>query len=130
MPLINWNKPRREHDPVSHAEDNVFDGGPPGAYVPNMDDGDKYSWKGKMVGMRSGNPHVEIRYYPFVIIVSLGGGYRYTFYKPDKTKGINIHIGTSGAIQLSFEKWEQFKEVVEEAKEALREWHDQHDIMS
>jgi hypothetical protein len=127
MGLINWNKPRRKSDPESHAEDNIFDGGPPGAYVPNMNDDDKYSWKGKMVGTRSGHPHVEIRYYPFLIIVSLKGGYKYKFYTREKTKDYNIHVSTSGAIQLSFEKWEEFKAVVDEAKETLRRWHEQHD---
>ena len=127
MGLINWVKPKRKSDPKSHVEDHVFDGGPPGAYVPNMSDDDKYSWKGKLVGTRSGNPHVEIRYYPFVIIVSLGGGYKYNYYKPEKTKGVNVHVGTSGAIQMTFEKFDEMVEVVKEAREKLEEWKRTHD---
>lgn len=41
--------------------------------------------------------------------------------KPTSTKGLNIHIASAGPIQLSFKDWEEFKQVVEEAKQFLED---------
>ena len=119
MGIINWDKPKKRK-PKEEWQNQSFDGGPPGGFVPNMSDKDRRSWKGKLVGVRSDSPQVEIRKDYFVVVVSLGEGYKYKHYTRDETKGINLHIGTSAPIQLSFEEWEEFRQAVEEATEVLK----------
>lgn len=121
--IICWEKPKKirsteEHNALCSSDCEVN-----GTYVPNMSVSDRKKWKGKITGIRT-TPQVEIRKDSFVIIVGLDG-YNYKSYKrePDRfcgsTKGLNIHIASAGPIQLSFDQWEQFKEVVEEARNIL-----------
>jgi hypothetical protein len=118
--LIKWDKPRKIRSAESRAKMYSSDSGVPGTYVPNMSVDDMKSWKGKVVGMNNGHPQVEIRKHPFLMIVSVDGGYKYKFYTPENTGRFNVHISSAGPIQLTFDEWEEMKLVVEEAKEKLR----------
>jgi hypothetical protein len=79
-------------------------------------------WKGKIVGKKKGCPQVEIRKDSFVTVVGLNG-YNYKWYKVgDKssdTSGLNIHVASAGPIQMTFKDWEEWNQVIEEAKEIL-----------
>ena len=117
--VINWGKPRKIHSSADHVEMYQSDSGVPGTYMPNMSDADIKAWKGKVVGSTTSSPQVEIRKDSMVIVVSLGGGYQYKFYKRERTVGINIHISMAGPTQLTFKEWDEMKVAVEEAKQKL-----------
>lgn len=124
MGLICWDKPKKERSTEEHNAMNSSDSGVAGTYVPNMSQSDREKWKGKVTQVKT-SPQVEIRKDTFVIIVGLDG-YTYKGYKRVKdtpysfsTKGLNIHIASAGPIMMSFEGWEEFKAVVEEARKVL-----------
>jgi len=119
MGVLFWGKPKKIMREEQRRETYSSDSEVPGTYVPNMSDEDVKRWKAKLVGHRSGHPHVEIRKDTAVIIVSLGG-YRYKFYTPEKTRGINIHIASAGPIQWTFDDFDNLVKAVEEAKEVLK----------
>ena len=125
--MINWDKPKKVHDPEDMPS---FDGGPPGGYVPNMTEEDMRSWKGKIVGKKLKQPQVELRktfgehfggaYAQVLIIVSLTGtGFKYGYYDRDQTKDVNIHISMNGAAHMTFEQLDEMNEAIEEAKQLL-----------
>jgi len=124
MGTIMWDKPKKIMTEKIRRERFQSDSGIPGTYVPNMTNDDIKRWKGKIVGKTTDSPQVEIRKDSFVIIVSLGGGYKYKYYNRDGTKGINLHIGASGPIQLNFKEWDEMKKIVNEARQVLRELSD------
>ena len=119
MGIINWDKPKKIRGSKEHVDTHRSDSGIPGTFVPNMSDGDVKKWKGKIVGITTGSPQVEIRKNSMLIIVSLGAGYQYKFYTREKTIGINLHISMAGPTQLSFDEWGEMKAVVEEARQEL-----------
>ena len=126
MNLICWDKPKKIRSTEEHNAVYSSDSGINGTYVPNMSVKDRNKWKGKITQVKT-SPQVEIRKDTFVIIIGLDG-YNYKYYrrepeKPwgDSTKGLNIHIASAGPIQLSFKDWEEFKTVIEEAKQTLIE---------
>jgi hypothetical protein len=94
----------------------------PGTFQPNMSDDDRSAWKAKLVGKKSGCLQVEIRKDSFVHIVALDG-YNYKMYKKgDKwsdTNGLNMHIGASGPIQMTFKDWIDWTQAITEAIEVL-----------
>lgn len=120
MGVLNWDKPKKVWATEDWKEISA-DSAPPGVYVPNMSDADIQKWKAKKVGHKVGRPQIEIRKDSTVIVVSLGNGYKYKYYTPEYTKGINLHIATAGAIQWTFEEWEQCIQAVEEARQILEE---------
>jgi hypothetical protein len=121
MSLIQWHKPTKVRSTKEH-NDMFGCEAANGAFVPNMSDKDRKSWKGKITFANTDNPQVEIRKNTFVIVIGLCG-YNYKGYRIDgrycSTKNFNVHIASSGPIQLSFKDWEEFKEVIEEAKQLL-----------
>lgn len=119
MGIIMWDKPKKTMTEETRRVRFQSDCEVPGTYFPNMSPEDRKRWKGKVVGKKTKSPQVEIRKDTFVIIVSLGGGYKYKHYNRDNTIGINLHIGASGPIQLTFNEWEEMKKVVDEASLVL-----------
>lgn len=124
---LRWDKPKKVRSSEDHAETFVADGAPPGTYVPNMSSEDRASWKAKLVGVRSNFPHVEIRKDSMVLIVSLHGWYKYKYYKPQDTQGVNVHIASAGPIMWTFGEWKECQFAVEEARRVSEEWHEKHD---
>ena len=61
MTVLYWQTPKRRTPVADWKKDNVFDGGPPGGYLPNMSDEDMLKWKAKLVGVSTSTPAVEIR---------------------------------------------------------------------
>jgi hypothetical protein len=133
MPILEWNKPEKISTTQQWADNNGFEDGPRGGYVPNMAEEDKKKWKAKLVGKTTLFPQVEIRKslggVNMTIIVSLGRGYNYKFYKATgheningsgaKTEGVNVHIALNGGAQLTFEQMAEMGLAVKEAKEKL-----------
>ena len=120
MGIIMWKKPRKARSSKDHIEMHQSDCEVPGTYVPNMSNDDMKRWKGKVVGTRVGHPQIEVRKYPFVMILS-NGGYKYKYYTREKTENIVFHLSTSGAIQFTADELDEFGKVIEEMKEKLRE---------
>jgi hypothetical protein len=131
-----WDKPKKKQSTEVWKEDNVFDGGPPGGFVPNMGDEDTKRWKAKVVGTKTGYPQVEIRKSvkgsQLLVIVNLGEGYSYKNWHPGppeerangykdwgSTQGINIHLSMNGGFQMTFAELEELHQAVAEAKAHL-----------
>ena len=61
------------------------------------------------------------------LLVSLGSGYKYSYYVPGKdgdtwncgTKGINIHLSSNGALRMTFKELNQMLMAVDEATAVL-----------
>jgi len=127
MSLISWDKPKKIRSTATHNRGHMSDSDIAGTYVPNMSKKDRAKWKGKMTCVTT-SPCVEIRKNSFVIVIGLDG-YDYKSYRriPARwaflsTIGKNVHIASAGPIQLSFKEWEEFKAVVEEAREHLKNY--------
>jgi len=124
MGILSWDKPKKAMS-TEQWKSISADGAPPGVYVPNMSREDDLKWKAKLTGQRRGSPQVEIRRGGMLIIVNLGGGYVYKYYKiePDRwggsTKGVNIHVSMNGPQQMTFEVWDEMVQAVKEAREFL-----------
>ena len=149
MGILSWDKPKQVRTKDQWENHAGFDGGPAGGYVPNMSDSDNKLWKAKVTGQKLGFPQIEIRKAArgsqLLIIVSLGEGYNYKYYRAveeryegktpadfsypitqgeiDKRarplKGINVHVAMNGPAQLTFAEMEEMAEAVREAKYAL-----------
>jgi len=120
MGILSWDKPAQVMTKDEWSSISA-DSAPAGVYTPNMSREDSKKWKARKVGFKSGHPQIEIRREAMVIVVSLGGGYKYKFYTPDKTKGINVHISQSGAAQITFKEFDQMVEAILEAQDVLEE---------
>jgi hypothetical protein len=120
MTVLSWDKPLRAM-PVEEWASWQADSAPPGTYVPNMSDADIRKWKAKKVGFKAGHPQIEIRKDSTVVVVSLGGGYKYKYYTPERTEGINVHIATAGPIQWTWQEFAELQKAVAEARAILEE---------
>jgi hypothetical protein len=124
MGLISFEKPPKLRSSKEHGRMHFSDCGIDGTYVPNMSDEDRARWKGRITGTRKGRPQVEIRKDSFVTIVGLQG-YDYKHYKVgaagSDTSGLNIHIASAGPVQMTFEQWDEWRQVVEEARQILED---------
>lgn len=131
MSVLSWDKPKRKLSVAKWRESYGFEDGPAGGYVPNMSDKDKRKWKAKLVGATTDHPQVEIRKsskaVQLTVIVSLGKGYNYKYYKVKNTpglaqystKGVNVHIALNGGMQLTFAEMAELNDAVLEAKQVL-----------
>lgn len=86
MSILMWDKPKKTKSVKEWKDDYGFDGGPDGGYQSNMSENDKLAWKAKVTGTKLGAPQVEIRKTfatgsQVVIIVNLGQGYNYKYYR-------------------------------------------------
>ena len=116
MELLDFSKPEKVRSTEEHNEGTASDCGVPGTYVPNMSREDREKWKGKIIGKSGKRPlQIEIRKNSSVTVVGLKG-YKYKFYDTDK---FNIHVASSGPIQMTFKDWEEWRQCVEEAKKIL-----------
>lgn len=61
MTVLSWDKPKRKKSVDEWKNDRVFDGGPPGGFIPNMSEEDQLKWKATIVGKTTATPAVEIR---------------------------------------------------------------------
>lgn len=89
MTILRWDVPKKVKTVQQWRESYGFDGGPDGGYQPNMSEADKLSWKAKITGKKLGYPQVEIRKTTergsqVVIIVNLGDGYNYKYYRAEQ----------------------------------------------
>jgi len=152
MGVLMWDKPKKVQSAKDWAEGYGFDGGPTGGFMPNMSDADTRRWKAKITGTKLGFPQVEIRKTAgaqMTIIVNLGEGYNYKYYKAIDEKyegktpaspelswwrgvtqaeiderarplrGINVHVALNGPAQMTFAEMAEMQEAINEAKEAL-----------
>jgi len=76
-------------------------------------------WRAKTVDDRQ----IEIRRKNMVMIVSLGEGYDYKSYTLEKTQGVQVHIASAGAQQLTFVEFAEMQRAVAEAKVKLEKMH-------
>lgn len=127
--FISWEKPKKARTAEEHNDLHSSDSGVDGTFVPNMSDEDLYRWKGKLVKLRTpkGDPaayQVELRKSirgTQIVVIVATNGYRYKNLKPEQTRDINVHVSLNGGLQLTDEEWDEFKAVVDEAKEKIAE---------
>ena len=130
--LLNFDKPEKV------KIDAGFDGGPAGGYVPQMSQEDANSWKAKKFNIGKENARIELRksykLTQLFIIVALDGwdlGKKYeSREKSDDqkvfqtiTKGLNVRMSMNGPLLLTFDKWQEIHDIVEEAKHYLENNH-------
>ena len=131
MGILMWDKPKRAKNVQAWKDSYGFEDGPAGGYVPNMSEKDKRRWKAKLVGKTTDHPQVEIRKstkaVQLTMVVSLGNGYNYKYYKVDETKhssyhtkGVNVHVALNGGLQLTFDEMDEMQTAVAEAKAFLQ----------
>jgi hypothetical protein len=116
MSVLSWDKPLRRVNPGQWRSYQA-DGCPPGAYEPNMSDEDRYLWKARMVGVRSGPVRVEIR-------KSTGprhGSVQMLIIVNDQ----GVTMSMNGRADLSNDEWAQLADAVGEARRAIQGWHDE-----
>lgn len=87
--ILRWDVPKKVKTVEQWRESYGFDGGPAGGYMPNMSEADQLSWKAKITGKKLGYPQVEIRKTTergrqVAIIVNLGLGYNYKYYRAER----------------------------------------------
>jgi hypothetical protein len=119
--LISFDKPKKLRSTSEHNNTYMPDTNINGTYVPNMSIEDELKWKGKHI--KGDNERIEIR-------KTLGSQLLIIVYK-NKHKSIykdwrektrdhdDIKISMNGPLQLSWEEYDEFKLVIEEAKEIL-----------
>ncbi|MFA5937554.1 MAG: hypothetical protein WC822_06790 [Candidatus Paceibacterota bacterium] len=112
MGILSWEKPKQVVSREEY-ESIVADSAPPGVYTPNMSKEDMMKWRAKKIG--GDFPRVEIRtsmWSQIVLIVARDG---------DKHASYNIRLSMNGPIIASWDKWAEFTQAIEEARDALNE---------
>ena len=116
MGLIYFGEIKKIRSTEEHNELYTSDCNVAGTYVPNMSMEDNCKWKGKHI--KGSDERVEIRrsiYGTQVVII--------VYKKPlDKGRGNrheNIQISANSKIHLNLSDYEEFKNVIEEAKSIL-----------
>jgi hypothetical protein len=123
MSLIDFNKPKKIRSTEEHNKMFASDSGVDGTYVPNMSDADRKKWKG--IHIKGTDERIEIR-------KSIGGTQmlivvykkaRFTDWKVDRNEWLknhnNVRISMNGKLDMTFDDYDEFKNVIEEAKEIL-----------
>lgn len=105
--ILFWDKPAKLIDQKEHNETYMFDGGVPGAYVPNMSKAGRLKWKAKLVGVRSATPTVEIR-------KEMGSN---VLIKVTKN---TIKISTNGPFTMDIKTQNEFNQAIQEARLKLQ----------
>ena len=128
--LLNFDKPEKV------KIDAGFEGGPDGGYVPQMSQEDAMSWKAKKFNIGKENARIELRksYRPtqvFIIVALDGWDLAKKYESREKsddqkvfqtiTKGLNVRMSMNGPLLLTFDKWQEIHDIVEEAKYYLKE---------
>jgi len=118
-----WSKPKKimSEEERRKVGSSDISGDIPGTYISNMSNKDLHSWKGRITGIRLGHPQIEVRKYPFVMILSNGGYKHGTHYTRERTKDKVFHLSTSGVIQFTSDDLEDFFEVIKEMQDKLQE---------
>ena len=120
QPVLRWDKPEQA-EPYEQWAQYQPDGGPPGAWVPNMSEDDKRSWKAKLRGQRVGSLFCEIR-------KSVQDG-------PYNVVQVLIVVHEDGSVTTSQNgragwtaaEWDQLPLAVAEAKAAMAAWQHRKD---
>ena len=127
MSVLSWDKPEQLMS-KKDWKSCVFDGGPPGSYVPNMSDDDRKKWKAKYIGGKY--PRVEIRktfttrhHVQAVIVVSPTGKplgkMTWVVQEPDFGSEINIKMSMNGSAHMTFDEFDNLWAAINEARLVL-----------
>ena len=110
MPILSFEKPAKARDFKTHTK--MYSSS--GTYVPNMSEADMEKWKAKHV--KGANERVEIR-------KTVNGTQMLIIVYKERRDGVdhheNVQISTNGKIQLSFTKWQEMTQAIEEARAIL-----------
>lgn len=114
--ILSFDKPEKVMSDAKWKSISA-DGAPPGVYIPNMSEEDKEKWKGKLI--KGKNPRIEIRktfnglgYCAQVLIV---------VWKDVSEEFADVVISSNGKIGASFQQMEEMHQVINEAKEILKD---------
>jgi len=109
---LNWDKPQKQIS-IDKWKSQSFDGGPPGAYQPNMSTEDRLKWKAKKINVN--DPRIEIR----KTFEETGANVLIVVRKNPKDRQSAIEISTNGKIGMSWGLFFELNEAVKEAMEIL-----------
>lgn len=120
--IIDFNKPKKVRSTAEHNQMHMSDSGVDGTYVPNMSQEDANKWKGKYVGgdyrrveVRKNitfkrNAYYDKNHFAQVLIIVR---------EPLEDRAPLVTISCNGKIAMSAEIFDQFENVIEEAKMIL-----------
>lgn len=128
--LLSFDKPAKV------KIEGSFDGGPPGAYIPQMSQEDSEKWKAKHFNKGKVGERIEIRKtfdggQAFIIVAKDGWDlaakreyitpptkevYGRSYPDGHSTKGLNVRISTNGPMLMTFATWDEFGRAIDEAK--------------
>ena len=123
--VLSWEKPKRKMSKEDWKE-QVFDGGPPGSYLPNMSDEDVKRWKAKHIKGKYARVEIRKELSALVVIVVSKSGtptkkHKTIWDEKDVGHEDNLIISMNGKAHLSFEEFDELKQAVAEARAKLEE---------
>lgn len=123
--MINWDKPKRVRSVEKQKE---LDGGEHPMFVPNMNDTDMETWKGKVVNKTKPHAHVELRRTyngTQILMIVAENGYNHKWYKVggeghvDTTGFAGVRISANGPFEMPFNAIVEWATVIGEARSHL-----------
>ena len=108
--MINWDKPNKVRSTDEHNEMHSSDSGVAGTYAPNMSKEDMQTWKGKHVNKGKENERIELR-------KTFSNGNNYAQVLVVVTDSVTI--STNGKIDMTYSDIEEFRSVINEAKQIM-----------
>ena len=123
--MINWNTPKRVRSVEKQKE---LDGGEHPMFVPNMNDADQETWKGKVVNKTKPHAHVELRKTygsTQILMIVAENGYNYKWHKVGGTHGrgtdgfAGVRISANGLFEMPFNAIVEWATVIGEARSHL-----------
>lgn len=125
MSLIDFNKPKKVRSTEEHNQMHSSDSGVAGTYVPNMSEADRNKWRG--IHIKGTDERIEIRRTigGSQVLIVVYKNVRFTDWRVNQKEWYNNHnnvrISMNGKLDMTFEDYEEFTKVIEEAKEILNQ---------
>lgn len=127
--MINWDTPKKIRSTEDHNRVNSSDCGVPGTYVPNMSMDDQRAWKGKHINKGKVGERIELRKtfdtcgnYAQVLVVLSDEGFDKNGsgvgFPTGKERG-NIKISANGKLEMTYDEWDELKDVISVAKSVM-----------
>lgn len=124
MSLIDFNKPQKIRSTFDHNQIYGSDSGVAGTYVPNMSDEDMDKWKGTHI--KGEDERIEIRKTigGVQLLIMVSKSIKFTSYFDNRKEWLknhkNVRISMNGKMDITFDEYDEFIKVIEEAKNLLK----------
>jgi hypothetical protein len=122
--MIDFDKPKKVRTTEEHNNMFSSDSGVAGTYVPNMSIEDQKKWKGKHI--KGDDERIEIRKTigGTQLLIVVYKNTRFTDWKVNQDEWYknhnNVRMSMNGKLDMTFKEYDEFIEVINEAKEILK----------